>query len=235
MKTIACLGILLFIFTSLKAVEPYTPGDPYLPQPVDGQFAEGLIANSPFSRYVSLEDSLQLTSIAYVDGRPVATVYNKMTKETVLVFEEPNALGWRLTGAVAGTDLTNTQIEMTVGPESITMFYHGQEASPQGGKREGKMSRLAGGAPKKDGKLSTSSLLGKDGKKLYSSLSPEARGEFKSLVRSQLDKQPNMTPKQSSSYAKKVFARIQEADRPSSGAAAKSPKPAKPAKKKQGA
>ncbi|WP_346334378.1 hypothetical protein [Prosthecobacter sp. SYSU 5D2] len=218
------------------AVEPYVAGDPDLPQPVDGQFAEGLIANSPFSRYVSLEDSLQLTSIAYVDGRPVATVYNKMTKETVLVFEEPNALGWRLTGAVAGTDLINTQIEMTVGPESITMHYHGQEVSPQGGKKEGKMSRLAGGGvPNKDSKLSTTSLLGKDGKKLYSSLSPEARGQFKSLVKSQLDKQPNMTPEQSSSYAKKVLARIQGTDRSSTGAATKSPKAAKPAKKKQGA
>lgn len=227
MKTIACLGIFLFISSSLQAGETYTQGDPDLPQPLDGQFAEGLIANSPFSRYVSLEDSLQLTSIAYVDGRPVATVYNKMTKETVLVFEEPNAHGWRLTGAVAGTDLINTQIEMTVGPESIIMSYHGQDSSSGG-----QMSRLASGAaPKKDSRLSTTSLLGKDGKKLYSSLSPDARGQFKSQVRAQLEKRPDMTAAESSSYAKKVFAKIQGADRPSSGAGFKSPKGAKPSKK----
>ena len=44
-----------------------------------------------------------------------------------------------------------------------------------------------------------------------------------------------MTPEQTSTYAKKVFARLQETDRPSSSAGSKSPKASKPAKKKQGA
>ncbi|SKA88316.1 hypothetical protein SAMN02745166_01399 [Prosthecobacter debontii] len=206
--------------------------DPDLPQPLEANFADALVAESPFTRYVSLEDTLQLTGVAYVGGRPVATVFNTKTKESILVFEEPNELGWHLTGIAAGTDLANTQIEMMVGPETITMHYHGQSMNPEGGK-EGK-TRLAGSDGKKPKKYS--SLLGENGKEMYASLSSDARNKFRDVLKSHMEKRPDESAQDRASFAQKVFAKIKESDRGSSSSSGtKAPKTSKPAKKKQGA
>lgn len=207
--------------------------DPDLPQPIDFSYAEDLVMQPPFTRVVSFEDSYQLTGVAYVDGRPVATVLNKQTKTSFVVSEEPNAQGWSLVAASAGPDLSQTQVNLRVGGEMISMHYGGQQLSPQGAGPDGKARLAGGGTGKKDGdKFRASSLLGQDGKKLYASLSPEGRGKFKDLVKARVEKHPEMTPEQNSAYAQKVFAKIKAAD----PGASRAPKTGKPAKKtKQGA
>lgn len=233
MKTLARFGAILFSISCLQAND--TPGgDPDLPQPLDLDFSYSMMEHSPFTRSVNLEESLQLTAIAYVNGRPVATVFDRDTQQRILVSEEPNELGWKLITAAAGADLSLTKIEMMVGPEVITMHYGGQQLSPGVGAKDGSTSRLAskGTGQKNGGKFRASSFLGENGKELYSSLSPEARSKFKELVRSHVEKQPDQTPEQSSTFAKKVFAKIKQTDHPS---ASGNTKAAKPSKKKQGA
>jgi hypothetical protein len=232
MKFLSRLSAILFSVSCLHAGDiPVVDTD--LPQPLDRSFANELVSNSPFSRSVNLEETLQLTGIAYVNGRPVATVLNKQTKERVLVFEEPNALGWQLMAANAGTDPSNSQIEMKVGQETITMHYHGQEMSTDGGGKTNSKTRLAGAGKSKDGdKMRPSSLLGDQGREMYASLSSNARDKFKDLMKSRLEKHPELTPEQNADYAKKVFAKLKATDQPNSGA--KPPKTGKPPKKKQG-
>jgi hypothetical protein len=234
MKFLSRLSAILLSVSCLHAGDTAVV-DPHLPQPLDRSFANELVSHSPFSRLVNMEDTLQLTGIAYVNGRPVATVLNKQTKERVLVFEEPNALGWQLMAANAGTDPSNSQIEMKVGPETITMHYHGQEMSTDGGGKSNSKARLAGSGKSKDG-LKPSSLLGDQGREMYASLSSNARDKFKDLVKSRLEKHPELTPEQTADYAQKVFAKLKATDQPSSGnsSSAKPPKTAKPPKKKQG-
>ena len=174
--------------------------------------------HSPFTRSVNLEQTLQLTGMAYVNGHPVATVLNKQTKERVLVFEEPNALGWQLLAASAGADLSNSQIEMRVGPETITMHYHGQEVSTGMDGKGGSKSRLAGSGSKKEGdKPRASSFLGEQGREMYASLSPEARDKFKDLMKSRQEKHPELTPEQNLDYAQKVFVKLKATDPASAG------------------
>jgi hypothetical protein len=236
MKSLSCLSAILLSVSCLNAGDTAVV-DPDLPQPMDRSFAENLVTHSPFTRSVNLEDTLQLTGIAYVNGRPVATVLNKQTKERVLVFEEPNALGWQLLAANAGTDPSNSQIELKVGPETITMHYHGQEMSTDGGGKGGSKTRLAGGGNSKDGdKMKPSALLGDQGREMYASLSSNARDKFKDLMKSRLEKHPELTPEQNADYAQKVFAKLKATDQPSSGnsSSARPPKTAKPPKKKQG-
>ncbi|MES2597589.1 MAG: hypothetical protein V4662_19735 [Verrucomicrobiota bacterium] len=233
MKSLLCISAVLLSMSCLQAEEPPAV-DPDLPQPLDFSFADSL-SQSPFTRSVNLENTLQLTGVAYINGSPVATVLNKQTKQSVFVTEQPNELGWRLLAADAGADPSNTQIQMMVGPETITMHYHGQEmnGAPEG--KGGSKTRLAGAGSGKGGeKFRTSSLLGDEGKKLYASLSPEGRDKFKDLLKSRMEKHPEMTPEQNSDYAKKVFAKIKATDQPSSGGA-KTPKSGKVPKKKQGA
>lgn len=238
MKFFACVSLLLLGATSClcaqKGVAPVPVADPDLPQPIDFSFADDLLMQSPFTRIVSFEDTYQLTGIAYVDGHPVATVLNKQTKQRFVVSEEPNLQGWSLVAASAGADLEQTQVEMMIGGEMISMHYGGQQLSPQGSGPGGTKTRLADGSPgkKEGGKVSVSNLLGQDGKKMYASLSADARGKFKELVRSRVEKHPEMTPEQNSAYAQKVFAKIKASDQGS----VKTPKTSRqPKKPKQGA
>lgn len=232
MKFLPRLSALLLSVSCLHADDAAVP-DPDLPQPLDFGFAEDLLTHSPFTRSVNLETTLQLTGIAYVNGRPVATVLNKQTKESVLVFEEPNAQGWQILAASAGTDPSNSQIEMKVGPETITMQYHGQEMSKEGGGKSSSKTRLAGAGGTKDGdKIRPSSLLGNAGREMYASLSSDARDKFRDLMKSRLEKHPELTPEQNADYAKKVFAKLKASDE--SSTSAKPPKTGKPPKKKQG-
>ncbi len=234
MKTFVRACAILFSASCLQASDiPEIDSD--LPQPLNLDFAETLVKHSPFTRSVNLEQSLQLTSIAYVDGRPVATVLNKATKERILVFEEPNALGWKLTGASAGVDISNTEIQMMVGPEVVTMHYNGQQIEPGMNAKGNAESRLASsGSSKHSGdKFRASNYLGENGRDLYSSLSPEGREKLKDILKAHLQKRPELSEQENSDYAKKVFAKIKESDHSATGN--KSPKVAKPSKKKQGA
>lgn len=235
MKSLARVSA-LFLFVSFVQAGDAPPADPDLPQPLDFSFANDLLTHSPFTRSVNLEQTLQLTGMAYVNGHPVATVLNKQTKERVLVSEEPNAQGWQLLAASAGADLSNSQIEMRVGPETITMHYHGQELSTGMDGKGGSKSRLAGSSSKKDGdKLRPSSFLGEQGREMYASLSSNARDKFKDLMKARMEKHPELTQEQNTDYAQKVFAKLKASDSSSSGSSsAKPPKSGKPPKKKQG-
>lgn len=230
MKFLARVSATL-LFTASLLADDVAQEDPDLPQPVDFSFADGLVTQSPFTRAVNLQESLQLTGIAYVDGHPVATVLNTETNQRFVVSEEPNILGWRLMTANAGVDLHETRIEMKVGDEIIAMHYQGQQISPVGGVNESK-SRLASSGKKDSDRIRTSSFLGEQGKEMYSSLSPEARDKFKEMIRARVEKHPELTPEQNSDYARKEFAKIKAADQPSAGGGIKTPKPSK---KKQGA
>lgn len=204
------------------------PGvDPDLPQPIDFSFADNLVMNSPFTRTVNLEETFQLTGVAYVDGHPIATVLNTHTKQRIVVSEETNPLGMRLVAADAGNDLHATQVEMQIGDEIVAMHYQGGQITPAGGVN-GNTARMASSSGKKDdGKFRTSSLLGDKGKEMYASLSSEGRDKFKELMKSRMEKHPEQTPEQNASYAQKVFAKLKAAD-------TKVPKTSKPSKTKQG-
>ncbi|MDZ4288368.1 MAG: hypothetical protein U0984_10440 [Prosthecobacter sp.] len=232
MKTLARISALLLLSAACLSANDEAVVDSDLPQPLDLGFAESLVAQSPFSRSVNLEESLQLTGIAYVNGRPVATVLNKATKERIVVSEEPNAQGWTLTEAIAGADLSNSEVSIMVGPEIVTMHYNNSQIEPGSGAK-GNSSRMASSGGSGD-KFRVSNYLGENGKQLYVSLSPEGRDKLKDLVKAHLEKRPELTPEQSSAYAQKVFAKIKETDHAAAGS--KASKPAKTStKKKQGA
>ncbi|MDB6120396.1 MAG: hypothetical protein JWO08_4177, partial [Verrucomicrobiaceae bacterium] len=70
--------------------------DPDLPQPFDATVLTPILTNSPFNRAVNLSDSLVLTGMATVDGKPMVTLMDKELKRTYVVTDEPNENGWKL-------------------------------------------------------------------------------------------------------------------------------------------
>jgi hypothetical protein len=104
--------------------------DPDLPQPLDLNLAEQLIKSSPFTRELNFSDTIKLTGLAYVEGKPMATLINRVTKQSYLVTEEPNAMGWHLAGVSAGSTINRTEVKIVVGSETVTLHYSAIQASP---------------------------------------------------------------------------------------------------------
>ncbi len=79
---------------------------------------------------LDLSDTLKLTGIAYVQGKPVATLVNKTTKQTYLVTSEPNALGWKLAGVSTGSHISHAEVKIMVGGEIVSIRYSETQLAP---------------------------------------------------------------------------------------------------------
>jgi hypothetical protein len=230
-NTFALLSAALLGASCLLAEDqPVTDAD--LPQPVDPSATVELLAHSPFTRSVNLEDSLQLTGIAYMEGRPVATFLNKATHERVTVSEEPNAQGWKLTEASPGTDLRDSEVHMMVGEEIITLHYGDEQLVPGAAKKGMPTTHLAKSSSgpdfrsasmsgsKGDDQVNPSTLLGEHGKELYAALSHESRDKFKAILSSHIGRHPESTAEQNTAYAQKIYSKLKASDQKSTGGAA---------------
>jgi len=122
-----CLGLLFS--TLLGHAETESP-EVALPQPLDMSFAESLIANPPFTRSINLSDSLQLTGLAYIDGRPVVTVKDTVANKTHVVTEEPNDLGWTLVETIPGSRLDLADVRLMIDSEIIAVQYSNTQMAP---------------------------------------------------------------------------------------------------------
>lgn len=231
-----CISALLFSTCCLQASD-VPEIDPDLPQPFDYRALQSVLTQSPFTRTVSFDQTYQLTGMAYVDGRPVATLLNRETKQRFVITDQPNEQGWQLLSASDETDPNHGQVEIQVGSETISLHLNGMLPPPGTEGKGGKKVLLPGSDKKHDGeKVRPSNYLGERGKELYASLSPEARDKFKDLLKSRLAKNPELTNEQTSSYAQKVFAKLKSTDQPSAASPSlKTAKTGKPAKRKQGA
>jgi len=132
-----------------------------LPQPVAEKDFSELMNNSPFTRSLDLSDSLILTGVAKMEGKPVATLLNKESKETYVISEKPNAQGWRMVDISEGADLESVTAKIALaGGEVVTVrFDEAQlkpgEAKPAAGsddgqadkEKDGKRRRFGGGPP----------------------------------------------------------------------------------------
>ena len=231
-----CTSIAIALLAGSSCADDQAVVDPDLPQPFDANATQELLAHSPFTRSVNLADSLRLTGIAFLEGRPVATFLNTETRQSFTVSDEPNAQGWRLTEASPGTELRDTEVTLQVGSEEVVMHYGDAQLTPGAGKKGVPTAHIAGSKPdsksKSDGeeRVKPSSLLGQEGKSLYASLSSEARSKFKDLVRTRIEKQPDMTTEQRSAYAQKIFASLKAADLKSGGASGSTSKSSKKSK-----
>jgi hypothetical protein len=105
------------------AVPPSKPVDPDLPQPFDPNTLTAVVENSPFTRIVSISDSLVLTGMAYVDGKPVVTIFDKTAKQSIVVSDEPNLKGWKLVGARPSDKIDYAQAQISIGGETFSIRH----------------------------------------------------------------------------------------------------------------
>ena len=193
------------------------PADPDLPQPLDVTSLQALITNPPFTRVVDFTDSLRLTGVATVGGKPMATLLDTATKKQYVVSDVPNAKGWKLLEANESTSLRYTQVKVMVGPEVVTLRYSDDQLNP---KRVGGQSvryPTAAEAIRKDenGKeyVRGSAYLSQQDQDIYhNKMSREAHDKFREIIRDSRDKMFQMSDEQRAAFSKKIFDKVLSTD-----------------------
>ena len=188
--------------------------DPDLPQPVDNSIAAPLIERPPFTRAIDLSEKLQLTGIAYMEGKPVATLVDRETKQNYLVSEQPNALGWKLAGTNASSQLRLSSVQLQVGSEMVTIRYSDAQLSPTSSGRSGPsrwpsneeaVRNDENGKPYVRGSVYLSDA---DRDRYYKGFSREGHEKFRDILRDNREKMFRASPQERAEFAKKIFDQV---------------------------
>ncbi|MDB6119447.1 MAG: hypothetical protein JWO08_3228 [Verrucomicrobiaceae bacterium] len=205
--------------------------DPDLPQPFDASAILPMLKNPPFNRVVDYTDNLLLTGVAYLDGKPMATLLDRNTNKRYVVSEVPNEQGWRLAEANVSNELHGTEIKLQVGVETVTIRYSDSQLNsvPKNPRAVApSVNRGQASSPRTNssGHISTSAYLNPADQEYYrKGMSKDVRDKFRDVMRSHEDKMTKMTDDQRASYTQKIFSKYKAQDKGTSSAP--SPKKAK--------
>ena len=206
------------------------PPDPDLPQPFDTAAYLPMLKNPPFNRVVDYTDSLLLTGVAYLEGRPMATLLDKNTKKRYVVSEQPNAQGWRLAEASVSSALHGTAIKLQVGEEIVTIRYSDEQLSPARTGTPGAGTAAGNGAPgrsKGDGVGAAAYLSQADQEFYRNGMSQAARDKFGHSMEKLQGRMSGMTEDQRAAYTQKIFTKYKAQDQPGATPPPVSPKKSK--------
>ena len=205
-----CVALFLEVRIS-RAGEKGAAPDADLPQPMDASVADHLLASPAFTRELDWSQSLVLTGVAYIEGKPIATVYDKNNKKSYVVTAEPNALGWRLGEARASSHIGMTEVELIVGGEKVTVHYGDQQMAPEADHRKYVSLRSGEGYVGHDGQLHIHSAyyLNNEDQQRYRDMAPEVRDKFREIVRSNTDRLLAAPVEERQTFVKQAFDKAQ--------------------------
>lgn len=210
---ITCV-LLCFAAALARGQSAATGQDPDLPQRIDPTEIAPLVASSPFTRSLNLSDSLVLTGIAYIEGKPVVTIMNKETKESHVVGELPNAQGWKLAETSATVKLDRTQAKLMIGTEIVTVRYSEEQLTPEnmkkGGYRPGGSDGRSGGDSRGDGPRREYPRPSEEDRNRFFALSEDGRRKFMEKMRESGDKLRMASPEERTTYVRSIMERIEK-------------------------
>ncbi|MFN7562012.1 MAG: hypothetical protein ACK5TH_09555 [Prosthecobacter sp.] len=200
------------------AAAPVGPVDPDLPQPFDFNALTGVVQNSPFTRIVNVSDSLVLTGVAYVDGKPVVTIFDKDKKESLVVTDQPNLRGWTLVEASRASDMTRASAKVSIGGEPVSIRYDAAALTPDAmkkDKKEGKDGRDGGPPPGGDKFNRGGRGPSEEDRKKYESLSDGAKEKFRNGMREMFsnEKFRNASEEDRRNAIRSMFDKIEKEDK----------------------
>jgi hypothetical protein len=224
------LVLLLALHASFAGAQE---ADPDLPQPFDPSAIRKLAANNPFNRIVAFGDVYRLTGVAYVQGKPIATLLNKETKQHIVVSEEPNAQGWKLTDATPTTEPKQAGVKLLVAGEEITLHYDPAAAAAptqasSNSWRGGGQRRVVEPVDIHNLKPEDYLRKDKDGKEYvrgsiylpqadrdyyYNDMSRDAHDKYRSIMESNRERMLNYNPDQRAAFSKKIFDHVVSEDK----------------------
>jgi hypothetical protein len=203
--------------TSLTPTAEVAAEDSELPQPFDPGTLNALIENPPFTRTVNPSDSLVLSGLAFIDGKPVATLFDSDTKSSIIVSEQPNVKGWTLSEAVGTGDIRSAQAKVSIGGEIVSIRYNKdaltpdklkkqKSGDPRGGPPPGGPPPGSGGYERSGPRPSQEDI------ERYRSLSDKARDKLREEFTKNRERLMNATPEERSAFMRSTFERVQRED-----------------------
>jgi len=203
-------------FPAEATTKPATPSDPDLPQPFDPSLITKAMKTSPFNRSVNMSDSLVLTGVAYVEGKPMATLLDKDSKKTYVVSDEPNANGWTLTEAPRTSDIKRMQVKVNVAGEIVTI-RHDNEAQEESMKKH--KTAPGGGPPPPSSNGGEDRGFKREHRgpppevmQRYQALSDDAKNKLRKTFEESRERIMNMNPEERRSFMEKTFKSVAEED-----------------------
>jgi hypothetical protein len=154
--------------------------------------------------------------VAYVQGKPMATLLDKESKKTYVVSDEPNPSGWTLTEAPHSSDIKRMQVKVNVAGEIVTI-RHDTEAQDESMKK-GKMS--PGGPSSSSGESRPEDRGFKrdhrgpppEVMQRYQALSDDAKGKLRKTFEDNRERLTNMNPEERRAFMEKTFKTVAEED-----------------------
>lgn len=206
----------LLLGLTARADEP----DDDLPKPFDPTSLESLIVSSPFNRAINPSDTLILTGMAYVGGKPIAHLLDTETKKTHVVSEKPNHDGWVLVNALPARDFKRAQATIRIGGEEVTIRSNDAAAaearkpSSSGGPPPSSSSSDRGRGPSEGDRGYSRDRRGpsKEDIERFQSMSPEAQEKVRNLFRDSREKLMNMSEDDRRNYIRSNVDKIHADD-----------------------
>lgn len=192
------------------------PEDSLLPQPFNPEALNDLVANPPFTRTVNPSDSLVLSGLAFIQGKPVATLFDTETKQSIAVSDKPNSKGWTLAEALPVTSMSRAQAKISIGGEIVTIRYNKEALTPDKLKKE-KPSAPSGtpppqGPPPGGGYERSGPRPSQEDIERFRSLSDKAKDRLREEFSRNRERLMNATPEERAAFMRSTFERVQRED-----------------------
>ncbi len=188
--------------------------DGALPQPIGSRHFEALTGNSPFLRPLNLTETYVLRGIARIDGEPVATLFNRETKKSVLVTtNKANAERMQLVAvneADAILGITAITATITFDGEKVELKFEPERVAPapksseqHGGPGQGAHGEKGGDHGKRRGPS-------KEERARYEGLSEEKKAKFRTFMGQTMRKYPNLSREERGNMIRGALIRLSD-------------------------
>ncbi len=180
--------------------------DDGLPQPLDQQQFEPLRKRSPFLRTLNLADTYSFRGLATIDGKPVATLYNKETTKTILVTKEaPNDQGIQMVETTDSDELQKVAIKVSFAGEEVVLKYEEAQITPQPRSPSGRDGNRG-----RDGDRGSDRRRGpsEQDRERYNSLTQEQKEKFHQYIRQTMQKYPDISQEERGNMIRGAMTRL---------------------------
>ena len=204
-------GLAVFSKTGAETESP--PADSFpireiLPRPLDPAHFESLRSSSPFRRTLNLSDTYALRGVANIGGEPVATLYNRESKKSVVVTSSAaNGDGMQLVEVVPASDLTGVAAKISFSGEEVELSFEPERIAPvpKDAPRQGEAG--------KDGKRHGGEKRrgpSKQDIERYKALSEKQREQFRAYIRQTMQKYPNLSREERGNMIRGAMTRLSD-------------------------
>jgi len=178
-----------------------------LPRQVTEADFEMVKKSSPFLRTLDLSDTYQLRALVSMGEESLATLYNRNTKETVVVSTGSESRnGMRLMGVSKADELGKVSVEVSVGGEVVALKYDEKSVTPVGKNLPASEGQAKDG---KDGKEKPKGPRPEEVKR-YKALSPEKQEIFHQYIRQTMKKYPDLSREEKGNMIRGALIRLSD-------------------------